>query len=413
MATLSNTVLDLPINPIRFLTPIIEKKEKEGVSFYKLNIGQPDIDTDPEILNAIRKIVSKEDYKVIKYSSANGLYPTRKAWAEGYYEGVISPDGVVVTNGSSEGMLLAYYAMLNPGDSNLVFSPLYPNYEAYAHISGRRLVVLSRDVKQGYPLPPVEDIESAIVSDGKVKVVTLISPDNPTGYVYSEAEIESIYSLAEKYDIWVVVDEAYRDIRFNPETKPIFDVVRDKKNYMNRTLFLSTVSKEYSACGIRMGALCSTNLELIKGLTRLTMPRLSTNEIAQLAICEVLHKKRSERGKVMLEYKSRRDVVISALRKMGISVVEPQGALYVLPDMSTVGITDTFKFSKWLVEDYYVEMEDGSKKSIVVAPGSGFYPQTATFRSNSMIRIAYVLNSEDLEKAMDILAKAVEKYRKL
>lgn len=409
MPQISNMLKILPLNPIRFLTPIIEKREKEGVHFYKLNIGQPDLEIDPYIEKAIHQCCSAQVYKHIEYTNSQGLIEIRKAWSEGYYEGFFDPDQVLITNGSSEGMMLSYLGLLNPDETNLTFAPIYPNYDAYAHITGRKVISINRKSNNGYKMPTKDEIEEVLKNDKSIKMITIISPDNPTGYVMNEDEIEAIFYLAEKYDLWVVVDEAYRDIRFERASTVASDYLKKHTKYVDRCIFLATISKEFSGCGIRIGAMISRNTEIIKEMTRLVMPRLSVSEISQKICIDALYSPREMRLKVMETYRERRDVVIEELSNIGLQVVEPQGALYVLPDLSFVGINDSLKFSKWLVEEFTCN-NFGRNESVVVTPGNGFFTQNDPNASKSLIRIAYVIGGDELRKAIQILGIGIKKY---
>ena len=340
MSQLSPLIKKLPINPIRFLTPLVEKREHDGIEFYKINIGQPDLKADILITNSFKKF--SNEFENIEYTSANGRKETRKAWSHGYYEGKFDPKDVVLTNGGSEGMMLCYLALLDNDQANLTFSPIYPNYESYAVITNRKIYSIPRKVETGYAMPSKETVDNFIQKHPDIKVITLISPDNPTGAVMKEKEIINIFELAEKYDLWVIVDEAYRDIRFNDDSVVISDIVSKHKKWMQRTVFIATNSKEFSACGLRSGALLCRNEMVINAIIKLVRPRLSTNEINQKVIIKALYSPRENRKSIKEIYKKRRDVVINAFEEMGIKMHTPEGSLYCLPDLAQVGIKDTF-----------------------------------------------------------------------
>lgn len=407
MPQISKMLKSIPLNPIRFLTPLIEQREKEGINFYKLNIGQPDLEMESTISKFFSDVGS---IKHIEYTNSQGITKLREAWANEYYEGKFSSDGVLITNGSSEAMLFVTLSLMNEGECNLTFSPIYPNYESFAHITGRKIVAIPRYAKNGYSFPNSDIIEKTIKENPGIKAVTIISPDNPTGYVMTEGEIDTVFNLAEKYDLWVVVDEAYRDIRFNKQTVAVSDHIATNKDWMQRTVFLSSMSKEFSACGLRVGALLSSNVGLIKEITKLGMPRLSVNEVAQNSAVEALKLSRKTRASIMETYKKRRDCVIEIFKELGIEVAIPEGALYFLPDLSTLGIKNSLDFAKWMVEKYYFTDENGCKKSVVVTPGAGFYPHGDNAEGNSLIRIAYVIGEEKLKEAMEILKLGIMEY---
>lgn len=407
MPQISKMLKTIPLNPIRFLTPLVEAREKEGIHFYKLNIGQPDLEIESaisEYYSSIKKI------NHIEYTNSQGILKLREVWANNYYEGKFTSEGVMITNGSSEGMLFVTLALLNEGESNLTFSPIYPNYESFAHLTGRKIVSIPRAASSGYCFPPKDIIENTIKNDKSIKVITIISPDNPTGYVMTGDEIEMIFDLATRYDLWVVVDEAYRDIRFDPKSVAISDYIANKKGWMDRTIFLSSTSKEFSACGLRVGALISTNTDLIKEIVKLGMPRLSVNEVAQLSAVKALSLPRTARETVMKKYMKRRDVVVEIFKELGMNVIKPEGALYFLPDLSKFGISDSIDFAKWMVDKFYWTDPLGIKKSVVVAPGGGFYPMGSNEGGKSLIRIAYVVGEDKLREAMKVLKLGITKY---
>jgi len=407
MPQLSKMLQTIPLNPIRFITPLIEAREKEGIFFYKLNIGQPDLEIEP----AISEFYSSEKIiNHIEYTNSQGIQSLREAWANDYYEGKFTSAGVMITNGSSEGMLFITLALLNEGEANLTFSPIYPNYESFAHMTGRKIISVPRLAKEGYRFPSKNVIEQTIKDNLNIKVITIISPDNPTGYVMTGEEIDMIFSLATQYDLWVVIDEAYRDIRFNKQSTAVSDYISNKKEWMNRSIFLSSTSKEFSACGLRVGALISTNTDLVKEIVKLGMPRLSVNEVAQLSAIKALSLPRTARKNVMEKYKKRRDVVVEIFNELGVDVIKPEGALYFLPDLAPLGITDSIDFAKWMVGKYYWTDSDGTKKSVVVTPGGGFYPSGSNDEGKSLIRIAYVVDEEKLKEAMNILKMGITEF---
>jgi aspartate aminotransferase len=404
----SQLIENLPTNPIRFLTPLVEAREKQGVNFFKINIGQPDLKTNPLLTAELNRLANTSAYEHIAYTSANGLYETREAWAQGYYEDKFKPEDVVLVNGGSEAMYLSYLCLLNQGEANLTFSPIYSNYIAFAKTTRRKIYSIPRKFSEGYHLPAKAEIEQFIKNHPDIKAITIISPDNPTGAVLTKKEVHLIFELAEKYDLWVIIDEAYRDIRFDKSMLPVSDLIYTKDQWMERAVFIATVSKEFSACGLRFGALLSKNKEVVTGIIKLVRSRLSVNEITQKISCKALNAPRSSRAKISSVYQKRRDVVIDKLQQLNIDIHPPEGALYCLPDLKEVGIKDTFKFAKWLVEEFTVK-QNGKEYSVVVTPGAGFFAESKP-EYNSLIRIAYVLKEDCLSQAMDILAQGIKQY---
>lgn len=381
-------------SPLRKFLPFAEHAEKEGVSVYYLNIGQPDLPAPVSFLRAVRSFSSN----VISYVRSQGAPESQKAWSD-YYKAhgiAYNPEDIIITTSGSESFFFAFLATCDPGDELLVFEPFYSNYKSVAAVLNVKLVPVLCDVKKGFPLPSRGSIESKITL--KTRGILVTNPCNPTGAVYSRKELSLVASIAKRHNLWVITDETYREIVFRGKSAISmmhFPVVRD------RVIMVDSVSKRFSLCGARIGCIASKDRELMKNILKLAQARLSSPEIEQKAIVPVFRDWRRITGAARLEYKKRRDVVWKALREMpGVVCGKPDGALYIV---AKYPIDNADKFTKWMLTDFRYK-----NQTIMLTPAEDFYMTQG--KGKDEMRIAYVLKVPKLRRAMEVLAHALEEY---
>ena len=383
-------------SPIRKFVPYMQKVEKEGTKIYKLHIGQPDLETPKEILEKIKNFKGK----VLTYTPSTGLPEIKAAWQKYYKKKGISFDvsELIVTTGGSEAIFLAFVAVCNPGDEIIVFEPFYTNYNGYASMADVKLVPLKTYAKNGFHLPGKKEIEKKIGK--KTKAILICNPNNPTGTVYTRKELKMIAELAEKHNLFILSDEVYREFVYDKEkhySMTSFSGISDK------VILLDSVSKRFSACGLRIGCLASKNKKIIEGVTKFAQARLSSPMLEQLAVIPLLNNSQKYTKKIVADYKKRRDIVFEALNKIpGVVCLKPKGALYVVVKLP---IKDSNHFTKWLLTEFSSE-----GKTVMIAPASGFYATKGL--GNDEVRIAFVLSSAKLKEAMNIFRLGLIEYRR-
>ncbi len=393
---ISNRAERAQFSPIRKFVPYMQEVEKRGIEIYKLHIGQPDLETPKEILKKIKNFKGK----VLTYTPSTGIPETKTAWQEYYKKMGISFDvsELIVTTGGSEAIFLAFTAICNSGDEIIVFEPFYTNYNGYASMAEVKLVPLKTYAKNGFHLPKKKEIEKKISK--KTKAILICNPSNPTGTVYTRKELKMIAEIAEKYNLFILSDEVYREFVYDKEkhySMTSFSGISDK------VVLLDSVSKRFSACGLRIGCLASKNKEIIMGVTKFVQARLSSPMLEQLAVIPLLNNSQEYTKKIVVDYKKRRDIVFEALNKIpGVICLKPKGALYVVVKLP---IKDSNHFTKWLLTEF-----SSGGKTVMVAPASGFYATKGL--GNDEIRIAFVLSSTKLKEAMDIFRLGLAEYRK-
>ena len=394
MPSISDKGRQMPASPIRKLVPYAEQAKKAGKTVYHLNIGQPDIETPEMMLNAIKNF----PYKIIEYSHSAGIESYRRKLAEYYHKCGIEVDytEVMITTGGSEAIEIALMTCFNAGDEIIIPEPFYANYNGFGCAAGIVIKPITSDIKTGFALPPVNKFEALITP--KTKGIMICNPNNPTGYLYSKQEIEQLGQLAKKYNLYLLVDEVYREFCY--DGKEHFSVMR-LNGLEENVIMLDSVSKRYSACGLRIGAIITRNKEVMEIALKFAQARLSPPTIGQVAAEAAVNVPQEYFDKVEAEYTGRRNTVVNLLNKMeGVYCPMPKGAFYCFPSLP---IDDADKFCRWLLESYEHE-----KQTVMLAPASGFY-STPGFGKNE-VRIAYVLNEESLKKAMICLDKALQVY---
>ena len=385
----------MPASPIRKLVPFADQAKKEGKKIYHLNIGQPDIETPEIMLNAIKNI----DFKVWAYTHSEGI-PSYREKLAGYYKKVgfkgIEASNIIVTTGGSEAITIAVNACLNPGDEVIIPEPFYANYNGFTCMADVVIKPIVSKIDNGFALPAIEDFEKLI--GPKTKAIMICNPNNPTGYLYSRAELEALKVLALKHDLFIFSDEAYREFCYDGRE---FISPMHLEGLEENVIVLDTVSKRYSACGARLGALITKNKEVLGAALRFAQARLSPPGVAQIAGEAAIDTPDSYFTTVNKEYTERRDLVVSALNKMdGVFCPNPGGAFYAVVRLP---IDDSDKFCQWMLEEFSYEGQ-----TVMMAPATGFYSTPGAGKNE--VRIAYVLKKEDLTAAMKCLKEALLVY---
>ena len=384
----------MPSSPIRKLVPFAEAAKKRGTKIYHLNIGQPDIETPEVMLNAIKNT----DVKVLEYSHSAGIESYRKKLA-GYYGTFninIDQNDIIITTGGSEAISIAMMACFNDGDEIIIPEPFYANYNGFSCAADVKVVPVKSFIETGFALPPISEFEKLI--SPKTKGIMICNPGNPTGYLYSREELESLKQLVLKYDLFLLSDEVYREFCYDGKE---YVSVMHLTGIDNNVILLDSISKRYSACGARIGALISKNKEVMSTAMKFAQARLSPPTFGQIGAEAALNTPKEYFDKVQKEYVSRRDFVIEALNKMdGVFCPKPSGAFYCI---ARLPIDNSDKFCQWLLESFEHE-----KQTVMLAPATGFYSTPGAGLNE--VRLAYVLNKEDLKNAMICLENALKVY---
>ena len=394
MPILSEKAILMPASPIRKLVPYSEKAKTQGTTVYHLNIGQPDIETPEVALNAVKNL----DRKVIEYSHSAGFESYRNALSAYYVKNGIrvSPEDIIITTGGSEALIFGFMTTCNPGDEVIIPEPFYANYNGFAVTAGINVVPVTATIESGFALPPITEIEKKITS--KTKGIVICNPGNPTGYLYSKEELEQLRDLVKKHDLFLFADEVYREFCYDGAVP--FSVM-NLEGIENNVIMIDSVSKRYSMCGARIGALISKNKEVMAAALKFGQARLSPPTIDQIAAEAALKTPQSYFDNVVHEYVQRRNIMIQGLNSIpGVFCPNPSGAFYCVAKFP---VDDAEKFSQWLLEDFSYEGQ-----TVMMAPANGFYATKGAGLQEA--RIAYVLNQEDLKKAVICLEKALEVY---
>ena len=394
MPILSEKAILMPASPIRKLVPYSEKAKTQGITVYHLNIGQPDIETPEVALNAVKNL----DRKVIEYSHSAGFESYRNALSAYYIKNGIrvSPEDIIITTGGSEALIFGFMTTCNPGDEVIIPEPFYANYNGFAVTAGINVVPVTATIESGFALPPITEIEKKITS--KTKGIVICNPGNPTGYLYSKEELEQLRDLVKKHDLFLFADEVYREFCYDGAVP--FSVM-NLEGIENNVIMIDSVSKRYSMCGARIGALISKNKEVMAAALKFGQARLSPPTIDQIAAEAALKTPQSYFDNVVHEYVQRRNIMIEGLNSIpGVFCPNPSGAFYCVAKFP---VDDAEKFCQWLLEDFSYEGQ-----TVMMAPANGFYATKGAGLQEA--RIAYVLNQEDLKNAVICLEKALEVY---
>ncbi len=385
---------EMPESPIRKLAPLADDAKKRGVHVYHLNIGQPDLPTPQAALQAIRNI----DRKILEYSPSQGYFSYRKKLV-GYYASYninLTPDDIIITSGGSEAVLFSFLACLNPGDEIIVPEPAYANYMAFAISVGARIRTISTTIEEGFSLPKVEKFEELI--NERTRAILICNPNNPTGYLYTRREMNQIRDLVKKYDLYLFSDEVYREFIY---TGSPYISACHLEGIEDNVVLIDSVSKRYSECGIRIGALITKNAAVRKAVMKFCQARLSPPLIGQIAAEASLDEPQEYTREVYDEYVERRKCLIDGLNRIpGVYSPIPMGAFYTVAKLP---VDDADKFCAWCLSEFQWEGE-----TVMMAPASGFY--TTPGAGRNQVRLAYVLKKEDLTRALFVLSKALEAY---
>lgn len=398
MITFSDRGVIMPSSPIRKLTPLAADAASRGVKIYHLNIGQPDLPTPQKALDALKTI----DRTTLEYSPSQGFLSLREKMV-GYYRKFninITPDDIIVTTGGSEAVLFAFMACLNPGDEIIVPEPAYANYMAFAVSAGAVIKTVTSRIENGFALPPVEEIEAMI--GPRTKAILICNPNNPTGYIYTAEEMEKIRQIVSKYNLFLFSDEVYREFDF---TGVEYISTLHLKGLEENVVLIDSVSKRYSECGIRIGAIVTRNKELRDIVMKFCQARLSPPLIGQIVAEASIDGTEEYSQAVFEEYRDRRNFFMEELNSIpGVYSPVPSGAFYTV---AALPVEDAEDFCKWCLTDFVYE-EDGRKETVMMAPAAGFYSTPGL--GMNQVRLAYVLKIDDLRQSLKILRKALEAY---
>ncbi len=393
MLTISHRGQAMPSSPIRKLVPYAELAKKKGIHVYHLNIGQPDIETPKMILDAVRK----SDFTILEYSHSAGNESYRRKLVH-YYESVgihVNYNQIIITTGGSEAILFGFMTCLDAGDEVIIPEPFYANYNGFAVEAGVSVVPVASYIENGFALPPIAEFEKAI--SPRTKAIVICNPNNPTGYLYTAAEMEQLKELVKKYNLYLFSDEAYREFAYEGKQVSAMHL----QGVDDNVIMMDTISKRYSACGGRIGALVTRNKEVLDATIKFAQARLSPPGFAQIAGEAAVDLPADYFKTTKEEYKSRRDVIVKRLNAMeGVFCPNPGGAFYA---MARLPVDDSDKFCQWLLESF----EYGGA-TLMLAPATGFYGTPGLGKQE--VRLAYVLNVSAINAAMDCLERALKQY---
>ncbi|MCB0761791.1 MAG: pyridoxal phosphate-dependent aminotransferase [Flavobacteriales bacterium] len=394
MPTLSQKADQMPASPIRKLVPYAEAAKKKGRTVYHLNIGQPDIKTPEVVMDRLKHI----ERTVIEYSNSEGYLSYREGLVDYYSKNNIhlSVGDVMITTGGSEALVFAFQTCFNAGDEVIIPEPFYANYNGFAVTAGINVVPVTASIEDGFALPPIEEFEKRITP--RTKGILICNPGNPTGYLYKREELERLRELVIKNDLWLFADEVYREFCYDGATP--FSVL-NLEGIENNVVLIDSVSKRYSMCGARIGAMISRNAQVMAAALKFGQARLSPPTLGQIAGEAALATPQSYFDEVIEEYVGRRDILVDGLNRIpGVICPKPSGAFYCIAQLP---IDDADKFCQWMLEDFAHE-----NQTVMMAPATGFYASQGV--GTNQVRLAYVLNKASLENAVKCLEVALEQY---
>ena len=386
----------MPESPIRKLVPYAEKAKAKGVKVYHLNIGQPDIETPVDAINAVKK----SDIKVLAYSKSEGDLVLREKISK-YYKShnvEITTSEIIVTSGASEALLFTIGSIMDPDDEVIIPEPFYANYNGFSIANGVKIIPIFSSIENNFSLPNIDKFES-LISD-KTKAILICNPNNPTGYVYSKEEIKRLVEIVKKHNLYLIADEVYREFTYDGI---LHTSIMEFEDISQNAVVIDSVSKRYSMCGARIGCIISKNKEFMATAMKFAQARLSPPSLAQIASTAAMDTGQDYFDNIIKEYNQRRVILIEGLKNIpGVKVSEPNGAFYCVAQLPIENAED---FAKWLLERYHLNNE-----TIMIAPANGFYSTPNT--GNNQVRIAYVLNENDLKSSIEILKNGLNEYQK-
>jgi len=385
----------MPASPIRKLVPYAEKAKQKGIKVYHLNIGQPDIETPALELDAVRR----SNFKILEYSHSAGNESYRRKLTGYYQKQQITVDytDIIITTGGSEAILFAMMSCMDAGDEVITPEPFYANYNGFAIEAGVKVIPVPSSIESGFALPPIEDFEQKITS--RTRAILICNPNNPTGYLYSREELEILKTIVKKHNLFLFSDEAYREFCYSGEH---FSAMR-LEGIEENVILLDTISKRYSSCGARIGAMITKNKQVIETALKFAQARLSPPGFGQIAGEAALDLPDNYFDATKAEYKLRRDTLVKRLNGIpGVFCPDPGGAFYA---MAKLPVDDSDKFCQWILESFSY-----NNQTVMMAPGTGFYSTPGLGKNE--VRFAYVLNVDAINNAMDCLEKALEEYGK-
>lgn len=393
---ISDRMQNMQSSPIRKLIPYSQEAEKKGITVFKLNIGQPDIATPAAFMDAIRNY----DNDVIAYAHSQGIQPMLDSLVKYYkkFDIPLEKEDLIVTTGGSEALIFAMMTIANPGDEVIIPEPFYANYNSFATLAGLKVVPVTLKAEDGFHFPNVEEIESKITD--KTRAFIIANPSNPTGTVYTKEEVDMITDLAIKHDLMIIADEVYREFVYDGEEYVSF---MHREDAADHVILVDSISKRFSNCGARIGAIGSKNKEVMKNVMKLAQARLSVATLEQVGAAAIVD---ADDYDVFMkeaydEYKHRRDTVYNGLKNIkGVVAEMPKGAFY---NVAKLPVDDAEKFIIWCLEEFNIDNE-----TILMAPAEGFYATTGLGKNE--VRFSYCIKAEELERAMNILEKALEAY---
>lgn len=394
MPKVSHKGATMPQSPIRKLVPFAEEAKKKGIHVIHLNIGQPDIKTPQVALDAVKN----NTLEVLEYSRTEGSETYREKLAAYYAKNdiYVNAEDIIITTGGSEALAFTMGSIMDIDDEIIVPEPFYANYNGFATAAGVKVVPVTSHIDTNFALPPIEEFEKKITP--KTKAILICNPGNPTGYLYTKEEIKKLAAIVKKHDLFLVADEVYREFAY--DGRQHYSVLQEEGLEEN-AIMVDSVSKRYSMCGARIGCLVTKNREVIKTALKFAQARLSPPTYAQIASEAALETPQSYFEEVKEEYTQRRDLLVTELEKIeGVKIGRPQGAFYCIAELP---IDDADIFAQWLLEDFQLNGE-----TVMVAPAAGFYATEEL--GKNQVRIAYVLDKENLKKAVNILKEAIKSY---
>ncbi len=393
--SISNRAKSMQASPLRKLASIAEERKKNGIKVYHLNIGQPDLPTDPVFYDQLLKIPRT----TVAYAPSNGIPQTIKAWKK-YFEQVginFEENEIIVTQGGSEAIIFAMSTICDTEEEIIVFEPFYTNYNGFATLADVKLIPIPLSIQNGFHLPSEEEIEKYITP--KTKGILITNPSNPTGTVYSKEELQRLVNLVQKYNLFLMSDEVYREFAYEGE----FVSVMDFPEISQQTILLDSASKRFNLCGARIGVLASHNADVVQSAFKFGMARLSVATIEQLAIIPMLEEPFKYTTPIVEEFRKRRDVVYETLSEIkGVTYYKPEGAFYIVIGLP---VQDSEHFTQWLIEEF-----EYNKETVLLAPAQGFYATPG--KGTNEVRLAFMLNVNDMKKSLKIISIALEEYLK-